>query len=232
MSKRIVRGLVVTVALCALLAAANCAVAFVTSGNIYEVQDEFGNDIGSTVDHWYFTVHSPGIVTIDTLSWEVDTDDFDFDGDFDETFDVNGDGEIAFIDVNIYLFSDDGSLDVGDLLFSNDDDFADTYGDGSIYGYDSYLSVVLNPGNYILALGAFFLDSNEAVAGLNDEPFYPTSADGFGNYTNIDHGDYQITWTGDLTITRGPIPEPGSAILAAIAVAGLSAAGRRRRSFS
>ena len=227
MSKQIVRGLVVTVALCAVLAATNYAFAFVTSGTIYEVQDEFGSDIGSTVDHWYFTVNSAGIVVIDTLSWEVDSEDFDFDSDYNETIDVNGDGEIAFIDVYIYLFSDDGSLDVDDLLYSNDDSF-NTFGDGSIHGYDSYLSVFLNPGDYILAIGAFYLDTNEAVAGFNEQS-YPLSADGLGNYIFIDHGDYQITWTGDLTITRGPIPEPGSAVLAAIAVVGLSAARRRRR---
>lgn len=85
MSKQIVRGLVVTVALCAVLAATNYAFAFVTSGTIYEVQDEFGSDIGSTVDHWYFTVNSAGIVVIDTLSWEVDSEDFDFDSDYNET---------------------------------------------------------------------------------------------------------------------------------------------------
>jgi len=161
---------------------------------------------GSTVDHWFFSVNSAGIVTIDSLSWEVDTEDrFDGDADFFEVVDVNGDGEIAFFDVYFYVFADDGTGYPGTLVATNDDDFANTYGDGSIYGYDSYLSLNLQAGDYILAVGAFSLGETEARIQYNDVTFYPVTGDGSG-FPNIpiDHGDYQLTFTGDVTITSAP----------------------------
>ncbi len=200
----------------------------VVQGRINEVLDDTSQRIGSTIDNWFFTVNSPGIITIDTLSWERDDDDLaDGDDDFSDTFDINGDGEIAFIDPYIYLFNDDGDLTLDDFIDENDDDFENTFDDGSIYGYDSYLEIDLPAGDYVLAVGSFSLDAEEAVAGLNDETDYPASTDEFGDLIEIPSAPYQITWDGDLTITRGPfIPEPGSAMLLAIAVGCLVA--RRR----
>ncbi len=208
--------------------------ATIVSGNIHEVLDGDGNDIGSTVDYWHFTVNSAGIVTIDVLSWEVDWEDVNGNGDSLETIDVNGDGEIAFVDPYIYLFKDDGSLDAGDFVAVNDDS-ALTLGDGSIYDYDSYLSRLLLPGNYVLAIGAFDLDLSEAIAGFNDETFYPTTNDptindGLGTFIETDHGDYRITFDGDLTVTDAQVPEPASLLLLAVgATMAVGVRGFRRR---
>ncbi|TWT42545.1 DVUA0089 family protein [Botrimarina hoheduenensis] len=206
----------------------------VITGSILEILDDTGGRVGSTVDWWLFTVISPGVVTIDTLSWEIDSEDLlDGDDDFDETFDVNGDAQIAFIDPYIYLFEDNGAMAPGTFIDANDDDFSSTYGDGSIYGYDSYLSIFLAPGDYLLAIGSFLLSEEEAITAYNDESFYPTSSDGLDGFFPVPEGPYRITWSGELSVTgfipgsNAPrIPEPSALALAAIGM--LSAVPRRR----
>jgi hypothetical protein len=203
--------------------------AIVTTGNIYQVLDVAGADRGSTIDYWYFDVLSGGQIEIDTLSWEQDGEDrFDNDNDFVEPVDVNGDGEIAYLDPHIHLFADDGSLDLADLLASNDDS-SFTYFDGSIYAFDSFMSLPLAPGSYVLAIGAFDFTPLEAIVGNNPGTFYPVTSNEFGLYTEIDHGDYQITWTGDLQLTgtRLGVPEPASFLIAGLGSLALLA--RRRR---
>ena len=87
--------------------------------------NSFNGDIISSIDHIRFTVNTSGVISIDLLSWELDDSGFGQD--------VNGDGEIAFLDPYIYLFNDDGFLDQSDLINSNDDS-GRTFGDGSIRG--------------------------------------------------------------------------------------------------
>ena len=167
--------------------------------NILTVLDASGVRVGSTVDHILFTVNTAGTVTIDTLSWEQDTQDSDGDGNTSETFDINGDGEIAFIDVYIYLFQDAGGGTPGTLIASNDDS-SQTFNDGSIYSYDSYLSANLAAGDYVLALGAFSLSETEARAQSNDVTRYPVTVNSFGSQVPTDHGDYQVIIGGAVTI--------------------------------
>ena len=113
----------------ALLSAGLClsalsATAASVDGQIHAVYDNTGSQIGSTVDHIRFTVDTAGTVKIDILSWESDP----LSG---APIDLNGDGEITFLDTYIYLFRDDGSLDSSDYIAHNDDS-DHTYGDGSI----------------------------------------------------------------------------------------------------
>lgn len=218
----------------ALAAWAGClpraAAAVISTGNIYQVLDVAGADRGSTIDYWHFDVLSAGQIEIDTLSWEQDGEDrFDNDDDSVEPVDVNGDGEIAYLDAHIHLFADDGSLDLADLLASNDDS-SFTYVDGSIYSYDSFMSLPLAPGSYVLAIGAYDFTPLEAIAGNNPGTFYPVTSNEFGFYTEIDHGDYQITWTGDLQLTgtRLGVPEPASFLIAGLGSLALLARRRRR----
>ena len=205
-----------------LLSGARSEAAIVTSGNIFPVFGGGGGQTSTTVDHWGFTVNTAGTVVIDILSWEGAGGGVD----------VNGDGEIAFFDPHIYLFRDDGMLGTGDIVASNDDPSSSIgFGDGSITTHDSYLSESLATGNYILAVGAFSLSAAAAIAGDNPGGVDYPSTIVAGSIVPNDHGDYQITWTGDITITSDPgtaddmgvIPEPSTAIiwtlLGAIAIA-------------
>ena len=228
---------------CALLltlSLAATAEANVFQGNIIR-HPGLGGTTGSSVDHWYFTVNEleegdPGYfdpyiecdslegcqgvdfptsqrVTVDTLSWERGLADFNGDGKLDSiNIDVNGDGEIAFLDTYTYLFRNDGSLDATDFVMSNDDsDF--TFGDGSIHRYDSFLEADLAPGDYVLAIGSFFLSPDDAIDRFNDGNQYPFDANG-----SSDHGDYQLTFGGNVSVTGSltgltRVPEPASLLL-------------------
>ncbi len=184
------------------------------TGDIFPVLDASGARVGSTVDHILFTVNTAGTVTIDTLSWELDSSDSDGDGITNETFNINGDGEIAFFDVHIYLFEDAGGGTPGTLIASNDASSL-TFTDGSIFDFDSFLSAILAAGDYVLALGAFSLSETEARTQANDVTFYPATVDGNGFLTTTDHGDYQVIIGGDVTI-NGVNQGPGGPVAAPI----------------
>jgi len=178
----------------------------VHQGTIYWVN---GNSVGNlwaddntttTVDLIYFTVNSTGPVEIDLLS----TEESDANGEF---VDVNGDGEVAFIDPYIYLFRNDGFLDSSDLIASNDDGSLPAAGgaDGSVSNVDSFLSLNLDAGGYVLAVGDYNLLLPAAVAGqISFASWGPLTFDPntspHAQWFVADHGDYQVTLRGDVTI--------------------------------
>lgn len=188
-----------------------------------------GNGEISTVDHWFITItgDGPQDFFVDTLSWERDSSDrHDGDGNRSEYVDINGDGEIAYLDTYTYLFRNDGELDSSDYIMRNDDS-SNTFDDGSIYRYDSYMQTELTPGEYVVAIGAYHLTRDEAMAGYNRDNGYPSGRDG-----RSDHGDYQITFGGENVFVTGSetgrlVPEPSAALLGGFAC--LAAVGMRRR---
>ncbi len=180
--------------------------------------NDFSGDVVSSIDQIRFTVNTASVISFDILSWE---DDASLTG-----FDVNGDGEIAFFDSMIYLFQDDGSLDVADLIDENDDSLLTT-GDGSISSFDSFLSATLVPGNYILTVGGFYHEATDAINGINPGlggGFYPSTLDGLGGTMVHDHGDYRLTISGDVSLTA--VPEPNATLWTALCLLGFM---RRRK---
>jgi hypothetical protein len=180
------------------------------------------SDVHTTVDHVRFTANAPGIVEFDLLSWEGGVH---YEG-LSTPTDLNGDGEIAFFDTHIRLFRDDGFLDAADLLSSNDDSTSTIGDDGSIHSRDSWLSYNLPAGEYILAVGALDLEVQEAIAGFDFTSRGPAThpLDYPSAMIINDHGDYRVTFIGDVTVM--PVPAPGAAMLAFL---GLGAVGWLKR---
>ncbi len=188
------------------------------NGTIYwldgpgQVGDPFGWELTTTtVDHIPFTVHTEGIITMDVMSYEVDWG-------AGYAIDLNGDGEIAYIDSYIHLFHDDGDLTADDHIVENDDFWPPDLYDESVDSQDSFLQYILPIGDYLLAIGCYDLSVEDAVSGINDEGYSPVTAAEDVQYPDEyihDHGDYQLTFIGDLTVT----PEPatlGLLVLAAL----------------
>ena len=139
------------------------------------------------------------------------------------------------MDAFIYLFVDDGSLDVGDGIDGNDDALPGAgFGDGSTSSLDSYLSMFLSAGDYVLAIGDLYLSLENAVGGINYDSFYPAVYDGdyysnsslCGGGYNCDFADYQITFGGDVTVQN--VPEPSTIALLSIGLLGMGLARRRK----
>lgn len=190
------------------------------------------SDDASTVDTIRFTTTTSGLHIIDLLSWEVV---FEHHERHTEVYDLNGDGLHHFFDTEIHLFRDDGDLSADDLVDSNgdsefphhDDDHArhvhGGHQDGSVFEFDSFMRVRLDPGDYVLKVGAFLLSVDDAIDGLNDtSPF------------NVGH--YPLRWDpmleelvpadfGTYRATVRLVPAPGGAALALMAF-GMA---RRRR---
>ena len=196
---------------------------FVASGTL------LSDSNSTTIDRYSFSVATAGTVDFDIRSWE------------DVGQDLNGDGELAFIDSYLLLFHDDGILDASDLIAANDDDDDPLgpfgFGDGSIFFTDSFLSASLAAGNYLVFVGAApFSDVDEAVAAaiagidsISGKPIVLDPMDPFG-LLGTDHGDYQLTVTGDASMVTA-VPEPASWVLfgSCFCCAGVSSLRRRFR---
>jgi len=156
-------------------------------------------DGGSTVDYHVVDASIAGTYIFDVLSRDVLLGDA-------------ADG-LSGLDPFIYLF--EGSLgSLGALVGFNDDGGSEGFGDGSISGLDSYLSLDLSVGSYVLAIGNWRFSESEARSGINDSMF-------FGSFAN-----YRITVTTPDTATV-PLPASVPLLMAGLGILGF--AGRRKR---
>lgn len=171
-----------------LLLSINAHASLVTTGTLVD------NGLGAPIDYWIFST-AGGEVTIDLLSWETSPFGTDLEYQFANYREVNGDGEASFFDTFISLSTVGGSL-----VAENDDDltFSDGFTDGSIFHYDSYLKIILDPGAYILSVSSFndMLYTCQGPVNTQCGPDGPIQSS---------TGDYQITWGGDLDILSSPI---------------------------
>ncbi|MBL8746877.1 MAG: PEP-CTERM sorting domain-containing protein [Phycisphaerae bacterium] len=195
-----------------------------------------GPEYQVTVDYIPFNVggargESPRNITIDVRSVEA-TQDGPWYG-----VDLNDDGEIAFIDSYIYLFKASPVRGkVGEMLAFNDDSFENGFGDGSLYGFDSYLSLDLLPGQYVLAISAYSMSEEEARTGINfvSQGPYTLATNPAEDWSFSDHGDYSVrisdSFRGSTILqTDGTIfVVPAPAAIGLVGVAGLAMARRRR----
>lgn len=184
------------------------------------------SDPPTAVDWIYFSVDTPGQVTIDVLAREQVGPVYV--GSQNEEIDHNGDGEITLLDAHIILFANPvGGPTLADYIDENDDCNPTTpqpgagADDGSTSPYDSFLQLNLAAGEYALALGSYELTSQDAIDGFNDDALYDLR---YG-------GDYRVTITGAY---EGPgqdpvIPEPATMALIGLGLTGLAAGRRRRR---
>jgi hypothetical protein len=211
--------LAIVFALITLVLASSSRGAIVATGSIVPTGPS-GED--TTIDRWYFEVLTPGTITMDIDSWEHDVTA----PVGDRWTDLNGDGEAYFFDSVLVLFSDDGDLTPDDYLYSNDD-VLPVQGD-SVASADAYLSKTLAAGSYVVAVAACCMIASEYSQETYPDSFnFLRSTNGSTVSYTAARGDYELTFTGDLSVVG--VPEPSTLTLAALGLLSLGITRRRRQ---
>jgi hypothetical protein len=165
-----------------------------------QLEDQFdidGQFLARTVDILSFST-TGGTATFDIYAW-----------------DLNG----TSLDSMIWLFNNDGSLDPVDLIAENDDS-NNTFGDGSTSTLDSYLSVSLGAGNYILAIGSCCdFGASDIIDGLQYEFPSPTPV------ASESALFYQLTTSNNISA----VPIPAAIWLFGTGLIGLVGIARREK---
>ena len=188
----------------------------VVSGTINQVTG------GTSFDTWKINMQTTGAFTVDLRAYEASQSSTTTAGYY--AADINGDGELTWLDPDTYFYKDDGHLDAVDALVRCDDTQnncavyqngltaftspavvtthlqSETPVDGSIhFRRDPWFDVNLQAGDYSYLVADFRLDPAEAAGGYNG---FGGSADNFSQPTGfvnpiLDHADYQITFSSD-----------------------------------
>lgn len=175
--------------------------------------------LGTTFDTWDINIPTGGNFTVDVLAYEASQSNVATAGYF--TSDLNGDGELTWLDPDTYFYQNTGSpLVAADALVRADDinnntpvyqngltaltspvtvtslTQAEGETDGSIhFRRDPAYSVTAAPGNYRFLMADFRLDSAEAAGGINTNDNFSPPTGFVGGIT--DHADYRVTFRSD-----------------------------------
>lgn len=172
--------------------------------------------LGTTFDTWKINMPTGGNFTVDVLAYEASQSNVATIG--YNAADLNGDGELTWLDPDTYFYKDDGILHAADALVRCDDianncavyqnGLADATSpvtvtsltqaegatDGSIhFRRDPAYNVTAVPGNYLLLLADFRLDPAEAESGINTNDNFGPPTGFVGGIT--DHADYRFTFS-------------------------------------
>lgn len=174
---------------------------------------------GTTFDTWDINIPTGGNFIVDVLAYESSQSNVTTAGYF--TSDLNGDGELTWLDPDTYFYQNTGSpLVAADALVRADDinnntpvyqngltaltspvtvtslTQAEGETDGSIhFRRDPAYSVTATPGNYRFLMADFRLDSAEAAGGINTNDNFSPPTGFVGGIT--DHADYRVTFRSD-----------------------------------
>jgi len=214
----------------------------------------FLQEDGTTFDVWKIDMPVAGSFSVNLLAYEASQSNISTAGYY--TADLNGDGELTWLDPDTHWYLDDGSanpLTAANHLARCDDianncaavsnstlsltsqTQAQGAADGSIhFRRDPAFDITLAAGSYQYVIADYRLTDAEAAAGINAGDSFSAPS---GYVDPIpDHGDYRITFSSNTlhfalngdTITVSQVPLPGAAGLFASAVLGLGLRSRRK----
>ena len=171
------------------------ALPFVANAGMISVDSyvEQQPDVGS-VDYVYFNIDADSNVRLETFAPSFDSE--------------------------LFLFFDDGSLDSGDFITSNDDGGTPN----SFSYYNSRINTFLSAGDYIAAVGDYNLTLSEAVSGINT---CGTGLSNCGSYNAF--GDYTLEIDAASANVSVSVPEPATLAMLGLGLMGVGAARRRAK---
>lgn len=208
---------------------------------------------GTSFDTWKVVMTTAGSFSVDVLAYEASQSNTSTAGYF--AADLNGDGELTWLDPDTHWYLDDGSASLTSANhLARCDDIANNCAtvntatislatrtqaqgaaDGSIhFRRDPAFDITLAAGNYRYVMSDYRLTDAEAAAGINSGDTF--SAPGGFVGPILDHGDYRITFSSDTlhfavsgdTITVSQVPLPGAVWLFGGVLAGFGVSVRRK----
>lgn len=171
---------------------------------------------GTSFDTWNINMPVAGAFTVDVRAYEASQSNINTAGYY--ASDLNGDGELTWLDPDTSFYLNDGHLDATDALVRCDDTAnncpvyqnsltaltspvtvvthaqAETSVDGSIhFRRDPWFDVTMAAGSYSYLIADYTLNPTEAAGGVNANDNF-SAPSGFVSPI-LDHADYQITFS-------------------------------------
>ncbi len=139
----------------------------------------FKNDSGTTFDSWKFKILGTGSFTVDVAAYESSQSSSTAAGYF--TNDINGDGELTWLDADTYFYKDTGNpIDASDAIFRCDDVENNCGGATGANNYFNGLTPATSPLSRLT-----HLQSEASVDGsihFRRDPWYDVTVNTAGDY--------------------------------------------------